>query len=53
MPAPELFASDLVGITRAARELIITWNTGARDDQPKQPAAPFIALHAFLEASQL
>jgi DNA helicase-2/ATP-dependent DNA helicase PcrA len=33
-----------VGITRATRELIITWNTGSRDDQPKQPAAPFIAL---------
>ena len=41
-----------VGITRATRELILTWNTGSRDDQPKQPAAPFIALHAFLESSQ-
>jgi len=38
-----------VGITRATRELILTWNTGSRDDQPKQPAAPFIALHAFME----
>ncbi len=38
-----------VGITRAARELILTWNTGSRDDQPKQPAAPFIALYTFLE----
>ncbi|NTU62199.1 MAG: hypothetical protein HGB05_02070, partial [Chloroflexi bacterium] len=39
-----------VGITRATRELILTWNTGSRDDQPKQPAAPFIALHAFMDA---
>jgi DNA helicase-2/ATP-dependent DNA helicase PcrA len=38
-----------VGLTRAQRELILTWNTGSRDDQPRQPAAPFIALHAFLE----
>jgi DNA helicase-2/ATP-dependent DNA helicase PcrA len=38
-----------VGITRARRELVLTWNTGSRDDQPKQPAAPFIALHTFLE----
>jgi DNA helicase-2/ATP-dependent DNA helicase PcrA len=37
-----------VGITRAQRELILTWNTGSRDDQPKQPAAPFVALHAFM-----
>ena len=41
-----------VGITRATRELILTWNTGSRDDQPKQPAAPFIALHAFMESNQ-
>ena len=38
-----------VGITRAKRELIITWNTGSRDDSPRQPAAPFIALYTFLE----
>ncbi len=38
-----------VGITRATRELIITWNTGSRDNDPKQPAAPFIALSTFLE----
>jgi DNA helicase-2/ATP-dependent DNA helicase PcrA len=38
-----------VGITRAKRELILTWNTGSRDDQPKQPAAPFIALYTFFE----
>jgi DNA helicase-2/ATP-dependent DNA helicase PcrA len=40
-----------VGITRAARELILTWNTGSRDDQPKQPAAPFIALQTLVESS--
>jgi len=36
-----------VGITRAKKELIITWNTGRRGD--KQPAAPFIALQTFWE----
>lgn len=41
-----------VGITRATRELILTWNTGSRDDQPKQPAAPFLALYTFLESQR-
>jgi DNA helicase-2/ATP-dependent DNA helicase PcrA len=36
-----------VGITRAKKELIITWNTGRRGDQ--QPAVPFIALQTFWE----
>ncbi len=36
-----------VGITRAKKELIVTWNTGRRGDQ--QPAAPFIALQTFWE----
>ena len=36
-----------VGITRARKELVITWNTGRRGDQ--QPAAPFIALQTFWE----
>jgi DNA helicase-2/ATP-dependent DNA helicase PcrA len=36
-----------VGITRARKELIITWNTGRRGDQ--QPAVPFIALQTFWE----
>ncbi|MCP4542787.1 MAG: ATP-dependent helicase [Chloroflexi bacterium] len=36
-----------VGITRAKKELIITWNTGRRGDQ--QPAVPFIALQTFCE----
>jgi DNA helicase-2/ATP-dependent DNA helicase PcrA len=36
-----------VGITRARKELIVTWNTGRRGDQ--QPAVPFIALQTFWE----
>ena len=39
-----------VGITRARRELIITWNTGQRDDNPRQAAAPFLALHTYWES---
>jgi DNA helicase-2/ATP-dependent DNA helicase PcrA len=34
-----------VGITRARRELIITWNTGRQGDM--QPALPFVALQTF------
>jgi len=41
-----------VGITRARRELIITWNTGQRDDEPRQAAAPFLALYTFWESKQ-
>lgn len=37
-----------VGITRAKRELIITWNTG-RPQMPSQPAVPFIALRTHWE----
>jgi DNA helicase-2/ATP-dependent DNA helicase PcrA len=36
-----------VGITRAKKDLIITWNSGRRGDQ--QPAVPFIALQTFWE----
>jgi len=36
-----------VGITRARKELIITWNTGRRGDG--QPAAAFVALQTFWE----
>jgi DNA helicase-2/ATP-dependent DNA helicase PcrA len=36
-----------VGITRAKRDLIITWNSGRRGDQ--QPAVPFITLETFWE----
>jgi DNA helicase-2/ATP-dependent DNA helicase PcrA len=38
-----------VGITRAKKELVITWNTGRRGDQ--QPAVPFIALQTFWESN--
>ncbi|HET7087614.1 MAG TPA: ATP-dependent helicase [Anaerolineae bacterium] len=41
-----------VGITRARRELIITWNTGQRDDNPRQAAAPFLALYTYWESQQ-
>jgi DNA helicase-2/ATP-dependent DNA helicase PcrA len=36
-----------VGITRAKKELVITWNTGRKGNQ--QPALPFVALQAFWE----
>jgi len=36
-----------VGITRARRELIVTWNSGKRGNQ--QPATPFTALRTFWE----
>lgn len=41
-----------VGVTRARRELIVTWNTG-RSRQAKQMAVPFIALHTWWEESRL
>jgi len=36
-----------VGITRAKKELVITWNSGRRGDS--QPALPFVALQAYWE----
>lgn len=39
-----------VGITRAKKELIITWNTG-RPNRPQQQAVPFIALQTFWEGN--
>jgi len=39
-----------VGITRAKKELIMTWNTGRRGDQ--QQAVPFIELRTFLEGEE-
>ena len=36
-----------VGITRAKKELIITWNTGRQGDQTQ--AIPFAALQGSLE----
>ncbi len=41
-----------VGITRARRELILTWNTGKREQDPKQPALAFTVLRTFWEARQ-
>jgi DNA helicase-2/ATP-dependent DNA helicase PcrA len=37
-----------VGITRAKKELIITWNTGRQGDQSQ--AIPFVALQAWYES---
>ena len=39
-----------VGITRAKKELIITWNTGRQGNQT--PALPFAALMGFLESGE-
>ena len=36
-----------VGITRAKKSLIVTWNTGRNGEQ--QPSQPFLALHGFLD----
>ncbi|RIK40700.1 MAG: ATP-dependent helicase [Chloroflexi bacterium] len=36
-----------VGITRARRELIVTYNTGRRENNPSAPAAAFEALQRF------
>ncbi|HLF28674.1 MAG TPA: UvrD-helicase domain-containing protein [Anaerolineae bacterium] len=41
-----------VGITRARRELIITWNTGPREDEPHQAAAAFLGLWSYWESVQ-
>ncbi len=37
-----------VGITRAKKELVITWNTG-KGEPAKQPAVPLIAVQTFWE----
>ena len=39
-----------VGITRARRELIITWNTGRQPARDVQPAAALIALRTWWES---
>jgi len=36
-----------VGITRARRNLVVTWNTGRRGES--QPSAPFVALRTYWE----
>jgi DNA helicase-2/ATP-dependent DNA helicase PcrA len=41
-----------VGITRAKRDLIVTWNTGRRQAQKLQPAVPFIALQDYWQANE-
>jgi DNA helicase-2/ATP-dependent DNA helicase PcrA len=41
-----------VGITRARRDLIVTWNTGRSPDGAVQPAAPLLALHAWQEGRE-
>jgi DNA helicase-2/ATP-dependent DNA helicase PcrA len=38
-----------VGITRAKRELIVTWNTGRRKAVPQLPALAFTAVRTYLE----
>jgi DNA helicase-2/ATP-dependent DNA helicase PcrA len=40
-----------VGITRAKKELIVTWNTGRRGDQ--QAAIPLVALQTYVEEQDL
>ncbi len=40
-----------VGITRARRDLILTWNTGRRQDK-LQPVVPFIALRDYWESRE-
>ncbi len=42
-----------VGITRAKRELIVTWNTGKSEKDPKQPALPFTVLRTYWEQRQM
>ncbi|MBI4730788.1 MAG: ATP-dependent helicase [Chloroflexi bacterium] len=39
-----------VGITRAKKDLIVTWNTGRQGDQT--PALPFMALLGWLESNR-
>lgn len=39
-----------VGLTRARRELIVTWNTGRQPVGEVQPAAAFVALRTWWEA---
>ena len=41
-----------VGITRARKELVITWNKGTNPRQPARQAVPLIALQAFQEEQQ-
>jgi DNA helicase-2/ATP-dependent DNA helicase PcrA len=50
--AAERIRLFFVGITRAKKELIITWNTGdthTKNKQKANPSLPFLALSAFWE----
>jgi len=42
-----------VGLTRARRELIVTWNTGRNSERhPARPALPFVELLSFWDKHQ-
>ena len=41
-----------VGITRARKELIVTWNTGKSSQVVIKPSLPFVALQSFLEKTE-
>jgi len=41
-----------VGITRAKKELVVTWNVGGFENAPKQAAAPFLALYTWMESKK-
>ena len=50
--AAERIRLFFVGITRAKKELIVTWNTGDthnKNKKPANPSLPFLALNAFWE----
>lgn len=42
-----------VGITRAKKELIITWNTGKSDNRIIEPALPLVALQNYLDLHKI
>ena len=41
-----------VGITRAKKELVVTWNVGGFENAPKQAAEPFLALYTWHQENQ-
>ncbi len=41
-----------VGITRARRELMVTWNTGKKADAPKEPALALTVLRTYREQQE-
>ncbi len=38
-----------VGITRARRSLVLTWNTGRSNSRENQPSLPFVHMHQYWE----